>query len=184
MKILSSFYVVVLIAFMVSLSACDTKTKYETVTTAQKYSLDLPSFLEQGTEMQEGATLLYQNLLKEFYVMVIEDDKANLHKVIDDGGLEELYPKTFIGYADLLAASFKENSEVNIDAKFIDQKIGTLGAKHFNMLSKIEGIDIYYHYTLVEGKDTYYQVMQWTLADRKDMYKEEMDRIAKSFKEL
>lgn len=184
MKILSFFYLLLLVFCVAFLSACDTKTTYETVKTEQKYSLDLPSYLEKGTGLHDDASLQYQNLLKEFYIVVIEDDKATLYKSIEENGIEEMYPKNFTGYTDLLVAGFKENPDVNLDGNFKDWKIGTLPAKNFDMAGTLEGIDIYYHYTLVEGKDAYYQVMQWTLADRKDTYKEEMDKIAKSFKEL
>jgi hypothetical protein len=184
MKILSSFYLIILFSILVSLSACNTKTTYETVKTNQKYSLDLPSYLQQGTDLHEDATFQYQNLLKEFYVVVLEDDKTELSKLIDENGLKEIYPKNFTGYSNLLVEGFKENPDVKLDGKFTDWKIGTLDGKHFNLFAKLEDINIYYHYTLIEGKDTYYQVMQWTLADRKDTYKEEMDKIAKSFKEL
>jgi len=184
MQKLSSFYLLVLLSSIAFLSACNTKTTYETVKTEQKYSLDLPSYLEKGTGLHDNATLQYQNLLKEFYVVVIEDDKENLYKVIDENGLEEMYPKNFTGYSNLLVEGFKENPDVKIDANFTEWKVGTLPAKNFDMTGKLEGISIYYHYTLVEGKNTYYQVMQWTLADRKEQYKEEMDKIAKSFKEF
>lgn len=184
MKILSSFYLLALLSVLFSLNACTTQTTYETVKSDQKYSLELPSYLQKGTDLHEVATFQYQNLLKEFYVVVIEDDKAELNKIIDQNGIEEMYPKNFTGYTDLLVAGFNENPDIKIDNKVTDWAIGTLPAKNFSLNGTLEGIDIYYHYTLIEGKNTYYQVMQWTLADRKDNYKEEMNKIAKSFKEL
>ncbi len=182
MKNLSSLYILIFLVFF--FSGCDTKTTYETINTDQKYSLELPSYLQKGTDLHDDASLQYQNLLKEFYIVVIEDNKEDLNNLIDENEIADLYSKDFTGYSDLLVEGFKENPDVGFDGKFTEWKIGTLDAKYFKLSAQVEGLDVFYHYTLIEGKNTYYQVMQWTLADRKDAYKDEMEKIAKSFKEL
>ncbi|WP_291721849.1 hypothetical protein [Bernardetia sp.] len=183
MKKIPLFYIVALFLFSTLFSGCDFKTTYETVVTGQKYSLDLPSYLRESKELHEEATLQYQNPLKEFYVVVIEDNKTEFNKIIEENGLQEMFSNDLKSYSDLIVAGLKENPEFG-EANLVDKKIGTLDAKYFEFSLKLEELDVFYHYTLVEGKDTYYQILQWTLLDRKELHKAEMDKIAASFKEL
>ena len=184
MKKISSLYLIPFLFCFTLLSSCNMQTTYETVVTGQKYSLELPSYLKVGTELHEEATLQYQNPLKEFYVIVIEDSKTKLDQLLEENGLQEMFSNDLQGYSDLIVAGLEENPEFKKSTTLTDKKVGTLDAKYFDFSLKLEGMDVYYHYTLVEGKDTHYQILQWTLLDRKELHKAEMDKIAASFKEL
>ncbi|WP_338760770.1 hypothetical protein WAF17_14215 [Bernardetia sp. ABR2-2B] len=184
MKIISAFYIIALLSIVLSFSACNTKTTYETIKTDQKYSLDLPTYLQPANDLNDDATLQYQNLIKEFYVVVIEDSKEDYNQMLEMSDTTGTNSNKFESFSKLFSDSYEQNLNLTIDKNPTDFKIGSLSAKTFSMTGTLEESEIYYHFTLIDGKDTYYQVLQWTLAGRKESYKGEMDKIIKSFKEL
>ncbi|MBL0303429.1 MAG: hypothetical protein IPQ23_17305 [Cytophagaceae bacterium] len=66
----------------------------------------------------------------------------------------------------------------------IDTVVNNMPAKHIRLSGKVEGLDAFYSVAFVEGKDTYYQVMAWTLANKEAQYTERMNKIIHSLKEL
>ena len=73
------------------------------------------------------------------------------------------------------------------EVKFMDvknTKINGLNAKTFSVTGKVDGIDAFYKIAYIEGKDTYYQVLIWSLLKKQEKYTPEMEKIIASFKEI
>jgi hypothetical protein len=45
-------------------------------------------------------------------------------------------------------------------------------------------LDAYYSIAFIKGEKNYYQIMTWTLEKHEGQYKEKMDKILRSLKEL
>jgi hypothetical protein len=63
-----------LLLVILTFSSCS-KTKWSHVTVNNKYTLQLPSYLEPAN-FTKDASLQVQNTEKEFYLMVLDEDKA------------------------------------------------------------------------------------------------------------
>ncbi|MBK6977922.1 MAG: hypothetical protein IPH28_13145 [Cytophagaceae bacterium] len=172
----------ILVSFI--MISCKTTETDQVVTIEKKFSLTLPSFLSKSTELNEDATLQYQNMVKEFYVVVIEDTKSEMKKSLEENNLTELYPNDINGYSCLLVQGLEKNMKITKKTALIDTVVNNMPAKHIRLSGKVEGLDAFYSVAFVEGKDTYYQVMAWTLANKEAQYTERMNKIIHSLKEL
>lgn len=161
------------------LLSCNSK-KAETVTINNKYSVELPGFLSKATNLNEEASLQYQNIFKEFYVIVLDEPKKVLIDIADDLAVEP----NLESYFSVLKSGMEETFDnvAFIDIK--DTKINGLKAKTFAVTGNVEGIDAYYKIAYIEGKDSYYQILTWTLLKNQQKHTPEMDKIIASFKEI
>src|SRR5688572_26412269 len=53
----------------------EAKTELETVTVEGNYSMGVPKFMTQAKSLNDEASLQYQNIFKETYVIVIDENK-------------------------------------------------------------------------------------------------------------
>ena len=156
----------------------------QTVIIDNRYSLDIPSFLKESNDLNEDASLQYQNIWKEFYVIVIDETKDEFHQVLEETELTDLYSSNIIGYSDILIEGIEESMSVHEKSSLDSIKINGMEARTISYSGKTEDIDVYFLFAFIEGKNSYYQVMTWTLGERKDKYKEQMAKIISTFKEL
>jgi len=170
--------IITLVLFCIFLS-CDSK-KTEIVTIKNKYSVELPAFLSKGNNLHEEASLQYQNTFKEFYIIILDESKQ---EIIDAAPFLEIEP-TLEGYYTYLTNSMKETIK---NPRFNDIKntrINGMNAKTFSVTGNVDGLDAYYKLAYVEGKETYYQILTWTLLKNQEKNAHEMDKIISSFKEI
>lgn len=171
--------ILVLFLFTLLLS-CDSN-KVETVTVKNKYSLELPSFLSEAKGLHDQASLQYQNAFKEFYVVVIDEPKQAF---FDVAATTTDFTPDLNGYHQILRNSLEESIK---DATFEptkDVQINGMKAKTFTLTGTIEEIPIFYDIAYIEGKDTFYQIVIWTVKSSKEKFHEPMDKIISSFKEI
>jgi hypothetical protein len=158
-------------------------TDWKTVS-SDKFTLQVPAHMKEATDLHDDAVLQYQNVIKEFYTIVIEESVEDFHTALIDGALEEEFPPNLQGYSSLVAAKFSENVEELVNkSEFKPLTVNGDSATYFEAEAKLSGIKVYYHYAFVRGDSNYYQVMSWTLAEKKDKLHADMMEILNSFKE-
>lgn len=155
--------------------SCNSKTEYQTVKVKNKYSLEIPEFMSEAQTLNPEASLQYQNALREFYVIVLDEPKTQFpnQKAIN---LEE--------YKNIVLENMKMNLSEPTISPIEDTIINGLKAKLFSVSDNTENIEIYYQFAYIESKSNFYQVMTWTLENKKDKFSNDMDKIIASFKEM
>ena len=149
------------------------------------YSLALPNFLSETDSLNPNASLQYQNLDKELFVIVIEEDRQEFTRKIIENKAEEVYPPNLKGYTDIVYHSIGETIKISAKTDIIDLEINGLAAKNFTIQGQTQDrISVYYSFTLVKGKEKYYQIAQWTAKNQKALFEKQMTEIAASFKQL
>jgi hypothetical protein len=185
-------YISLVTVLMLCVSACmpgakDDKAKKSTdwkTVSSDKFTLQLPSHMKEATNLHEDAVLQYQNVIKEFYTIVIEESVEEFHEALIEGDLQKDFPPNLQGYSSLVAEKFSENVDELINkSEFKPLTLNGDSATYFEAEAKISGIEVYYHYAFVRGDSSYYQVMSWTLAGKKDKLHADMTEIVNSFKE-
>lgn len=169
---------------MVFLQSCKKDHTYETVRIKKQYSVDIPSMLVQSQTLHEEASLQYQNLLQELYVLVLDEPKNEIHQMINEEESLSNFTPDFEGYVKLITENMELRVRLNNVSELKDMKINGLKAKIQTFESDIEGLTAYYKVGFIEGKKNYYQVMTWTLKSKQDIHEDKMTQMIQSFKEL
>lgn len=171
-------------SFFILLSACSTAPKVKTITVAQQYTLDVPEPFYEMKSLHDMASLEYGNEVDEFYVIVIDESKAEFKKALEENSLLELYPCNVDGYSNILIQNFDKNVADIAKSPVQDTIINNLPARLINVSGKVNNISVSYTYAFIEGKERFYQVMTWTLLDRRVKYNRAMKKLVSSFKEI
>ena len=172
---------IVLLFTFVAVS-CQTENTYQTIKIKKQYSMELPAFLEKTTELNTEASLQYQNVFKELYVIVIDEPKQGFINTMakQKSGITA----DFNGFSDIALENLKA-SLTNFDFSGIENIIvNGLEARSFSISGTVEGIDVYYKAAHIATATDFYQVLTWTLVDKKEKYDAEMNKIIASFKSL
>ena len=135
------------------------------------------------TGLNEEATLQYQSLLKEAYLLVIDEPKAGFEEVYRDLNQYDDDLSIMQNYRDARLKILSRTSEINHKTKPEPIKIHGLDAEAINLDANIEGVanEISYFLTFIEGGDRVYMIMAWTLKDKKIEHEKTFKTIAESF---
>ena len=124
-----------------------------------------------------------ENALKELYVIVIDEPQTELESAIMNNGLENDYTADLKGYSRLIIDGIDPSVKVDTVADFKDGTLNGMKSRQLNMTGITNGVNIYWKFAFLEGKNNYYQIMVWTLADNKKKFDDDMQDIINSFKE-
>lgn len=176
--------ITILLLTILSLNSCQSGDEQQTVTIENKYSVAIPSFLTKASGLNDDASLQYQHAWKEFYVIVIDESKAEMQRALENYNLSESYSEDIKSYSDLILKVFEQTISVSNKSKIIDTIVNNMPARLLTVSGRVEGIDAYYSLAFIQGKERYYQIMAWTLSSKEHEYKDKMNRIMYSLKEL
>jgi len=175
--------IILLALATLSLVSCGDEDTTQTVKQGP-YSIELPSYMQKTTGLNEDASLQFQHAVRELYIVVIDEPKSEVENAINQMGLYDLYTYDLNGYANLATDNVKDAMEIKSIPPYIEKNINGLPAKEVSFNGTIEGVpEIYYKFGFIEGKNNYYQIMTWTLANRKSKYEKTMQAMVDSFKE-
>ncbi len=169
---------------LLMLVSCLNPDKVQVVTIRDKYTLPLPAFLKEVTNLHEEASLQYQHAMKEFYVVVFDEPKSDLHQSLEDNGLNSQYSSDLDGYAAILIDGMDDALSITKKSQVIDTFVNAMPARMIQFHGSVDGISLFYSIAYVEGKETYYNITTWTLAEKEEKNKEKMDQILYTLKEL
>lgn len=153
---------------------------------ANLYSVEIPSDLTISTSLNDQASLQYNNVYDEKYVIVIDENKEDFIDILKS--LDEY--KEGDNLADELAniqiSSFGESLTISNQSKVIETEINGMSARLFAFDGTIPGISesISYWTGYYVGKEVLYTVMAWTLQSGKSNFEDEANAILQSLKEL
>lgn len=170
---------------IIFITACKPEDPDQLVTIDNKYSISLPAFMiKSKTTLNEDASLEYVNRWKEFYIIVIDELKSEVHKAIVDNELTDKYSEDLEGYTNLLLDNLEQSVVISEKSDMVDTEINGMPAKLITLKARVERMDIFYSYAFIQGKERYYQIMAWTLQEKESEHKDKMNKIMHTFKEL
>ncbi|MEX1000784.1 MAG: PsbP-related protein [Crocinitomicaceae bacterium] len=159
---------------------------FNVVKVASMYELSVPNYMEQAVDLNEEASLQYQNLTKETYVIVIDEPKGEFEEIFRSLGEWNEELSLIENYRDLQVGYFTESTDMQNKSEPTSLKIDGLPTEMVALEGRPDGMqyDIYYQLGFIEGKENIYMITAWTLLDRKEKYKKTFEMIVKSFKLL
>jgi len=153
-----------------SLASCS-RVKWATVTVNDKYTMQLPDYLESGTFYPE-ASLQYKNEEREVYLVVLDESKSQFKEY----GLD--YDLTT--YFKVAANKFDSTGKINPNKI----RIGQDSARTAEFTGTVGGNAVYYKMATIESKGNFYKMLIWMLMRDKEKYTADVDRILNSFREV
>jgi hypothetical protein len=157
----------------------------------EMFEVELPNRMSEMPELNAEASLSYGyieqvgDVVKENYLIIITDYKDSI-------ATEEV-----LGF-DIDAKSYSILSVESITAGLETYEMITPDAEIEELngmdcvINEIQGemvvkdgsaVSVYYMMSIFEGENAFYQLLSWTIADQKDEFKDDMNKMMMSFKE-
>ena len=183
-------FTIILAIFLPIVSCIDSKEKkddsplgaeaFHVVSIDGDYRIDIPKFMTGTTGLNEEASLQYQSLLKEAYLIIIDEPKSGFEEVYRDLGQYDEKLSAIQNYRDARLQILSRTTKINKKSTPEPLKINGLDAEILEVDAIIEGVDneISYFITFVDGGDMLYMIMAWTLKDKKAVHKKTFRTIA------
>ncbi|NAS29951.1 hypothetical protein GTQ40_03110 [Flavobacteriaceae bacterium R38] len=181
------------ILLSISMTAClglnDKKTEnlsendFNPVRINNEYVIRIPDYMRKANNLNDDASLQYQNTFRETYIIIIDESKSEFITTFKELGTYNDSVSVIKNYRNVQFQNFEEG--LHIDSKSAPRSliINGLNAETIEFSGQTDDIplDITYFLTFIEGKNNVYMVMAWTLAERKDKYRNTFEKIVNSF---
>lgn len=140
--------------------------------------ITVPEYMTKTIGLNDDACIQFQNLVKDVYTIVIEDNKEELTMA------ELSYADVKEFYEDFAEGFLKDEKDRKMGkpkySKIKDINYVVSEASYFDTESNIP---IYYVIGVVETKTAYYKVLSWTTEDKKAQYKADFEKIIFTLKD-
>jgi len=155
-------------------------------TVNDQYSVNIPEDLTVTTSLNDVASLQYNNIYSEKYVIVIDEDKQSFIDILKSLNAFDPSKELIDEYADIQISGFGENLSISNQSKVMKTKINGMDARLFAFDATIDGVvdPISYWTGYYVGEDNLYTIMAWTLKSMKNDYEKEANGILQSLKEI
>lgn len=150
------------------------------------YEIGVPNDMKVATSLNQDASLQYENIFKETYLAIIDEDREAFESAYNLYGGIDSTKSVISNYAKIQVDFFMEGVKA-LERKDPKQlTINGMEAEQVEFTAKVEGVDgnIYYLMTFVQGEKNVYMVMMWTFEKSKDKYRDLFVSMADSFREL
>ncbi len=167
-------------------TACK-KHDMNTVKVNGQYEIQVPQFTKEVAHLSPVASLQYANSDNDFCLMVIDDSKEDFQQILYSANLQDEFPNTIDGITSYLQVAQEavvgKNGKIQY-SETTSLEINGQNARQYTIEATIDGEDLHYLYTIVDGDTHYYQILSWTYGTKKDDYQDMFIKISQSFKEL
>lgn len=166
-----------------NIAAPDTSDTKRVVINDQ-YSLAIPKHMKVTKELNDDASLQYQNLEEELYIIVIDEPTDEFINVFRrekgwDPGMTNAE-----NYRRVQMASMKKKIKIKGKPVIRKTKAGSISMEIVDFSGKVKGISfpIFYKIGFLESGKNLYMIMSWTLDERKSLHNSTMEEMLKSFR--
>jgi hypothetical protein len=151
-----------------------------------EYAIGIPTYMTKATSLNDDASLQFQNIFKETYVIIIDEDESEFIQTFKDVDSYDTTRSVISNYTDAQIQFTTSSMDVIKKTPVKKLKINGLHAASIEIDANIEGVKvpISYFLTFIEGNGKLYMIMAWTLEDKKDNHRQTFEQMAQSFKFL
>lgn len=157
---------------------------FEVVKVNNEYVVKIPKYLDKTTDLNDEATLQYQNIFREAYIIILDESKSDMEEAAKSIGEFDDNQSLLKNYKNLQLKYSLAGLDILQQYNEKSLKINGINAEKVDIDAYSEEIDIKitYFLTFYEGPEKVYMMMAWTLENRKQKYKPTFDQTASSFK--
>ncbi len=150
--------------------------QFETKTGGHEYTIEVPDYLKQTFDLNDVASLQYKNILKDVYLIVIDDDK----KVLES--LEINFPNT-TDFLQYFVKDYNTEAENRVQSEIVEFENNGNNFSQVELTFKDEAGEYFMLITAVQTKTHFYKIMNWTKSVEKNIYYADFKRTAKSLQD-
>ncbi len=162
------------------------KDDFKFVKVSDKYGMRIPKYMSQSRELNDEASLQYQNMFKETYVIVIDESKEEFIDVMKSIGEYDDSLTIVQNYREIQVGLISDMMNVKEISETQTTKISGMDAESVIIDGTVDGVlyGISYFLTFVESENDMYMIMAWTLSNKKKKYEPTFQTMSSSFKLL
>jgi hypothetical protein len=153
----------------------DAKPKWTERKVNELYSIFIYNSMVETKNLNESASLQYQDSSKQLYILIIDEEKKSLHDLDADYTLD--------AYFKFVVANMKGINEF-ASAEPVSLEINGLKAKQAIITGKTKNQELYYNLVVLESRTHLFQIVAWTTADSKEKKKLSLDAMIRTFRIL
>lgn len=159
---------------------------FNTVKIQNKYQISIPKYMKQTNQLNDEASLQYNNLFKENYIIIIDESKETFVSAMNDAEINDTIYSVIENYRNIQLELLNSSITVREEKQSEKMTINNMEAVQVSFVGKIPEVDdeVAYILTFIEGKNDLYMIMTWTLHKYSKRYTGTYQQMAHSFKEL
>lgn len=161
-------------------------SEFKTETAEGLYQIGVPKYMKEATDLNADASLQFQNIYKETYLAIIDESKADFIEVFKELNEYDNNLSVAGNYRNIQMQYFTEGVSVSNRSEPKKLTINGMQAEQVEFTGRVPDVayDIYYLMTFIEGQENVYMMMEWTLGEYEETYRETFRQMAKTFREI
>ena len=152
--------ITLLVLLALSFATSFSQTKFQPQTAGHVYYLDIPFYMTKTYQLNENASMQYQNTYKEAYTIVIDEEKEYMTAFG--------FNMTADDYFDNFINDFTKEMKVEMKTKE-RLKINDNSAIRMEFDATVDSSEVVYLYTCVETGKYFYSIISWTTKQNRDL---------------
>ena len=148
-----------------------------------EYRIRVPKYMKKANDLNDEASLQYQNIFKETYIIVIDESKEEFISIFQELEEYDNSISTVKNYRNIQLKFFNEVLDISRQSNSKSTKIGNLNSEVLEIDAYAEDVndEIAYFLTFIEGEEKLYMIMAWTFKSQKGKYKSTFEKMVESF---
>jgi len=182
MKKITALSIILIIGVLIS--AFTVPTNWETKKVNKLYSINIPDYLNDTDDLNSEASLQCENIDKEMYLIVIDEDKKEfidaVNELLEDTQFTE--DEILDVYAYLQFTTFASDDDFDNNLEYLE--INGRKARQLDIVSSFDEYDVFYKMACYESKNHLYFLVSWTTYENKNIYNPDLQNVINSFRVL
>ncbi len=156
---------------------------FELVNINDDYEIMVPSYMKVAKTLNDEASLQYQNIFKQNFLVVLDEPSDEFVSVFEELGEYDHDISMIENYMHIQTGYMKEELTLSQEYEPVTLKINGLDAISIEFDAFIEDYpdEIFYHLTYIDGGKNIYMIMSWTTMEQKEPLKNTFEQIASTF---
>ncbi len=175
---MSSFKSCLLIALVCFIFGCDTFSPGATPLDLDKdfqsavvegiYSIKVPNYMSVSNDLSEEASLQYENLIKDAYLIVIDENKAEFIEIFNELEMLDSTKTALENYTQYQRESISNTMDVTSVSELREIMINGNEALMIQIDGGIPEVntDVTYLLAVIQGNANLYSVLYWTTKEQ------------------
>lgn len=164
----------------------DLEHDFQIATVEGVYSMKVPSYMSESTELSEDASLQYENLIQDCYLIVIDENTNEFIDIFEELEMLDNTKSALENYTLYQKESISNTMVVTSTSYLRELKINGNKA----LMVQIDGgvpevdTDVTYLLTVIQGKTNMYTLLYWTTKENSENALLHFEQSIRTFQDL